>query len=311
MFFNGTGGFAQNGKEYKIITDKNKTTPAPWVNVLANPLFGSVVSENGSSYTWAINAHEYRVTPWSNDPVSDAGGEAFYLRDEETGNFWCPSPFPKKGNEPYIITHGFGYSIFEHIEDGIHSEMSVFVDKDLPVKFIVLKVKNESGRERNLSAMGFLEIILGDLRSKTNMHVFSELDENTGALLLGNRYNSAFSERVSYFKVKGGYNFSYTADRSEFIGRNRTLANPLALSRKKLSGRTGAGMDPCAALHVKFDLLNGAEKEIIFQNGKKRFQKEWCIWLSWTSWRITQHDQYIVGSGESACCHADALCGTP
>ncbi|HEX3167358.1 MAG TPA: glucoamylase family protein [Chitinophagaceae bacterium] len=270
MFFNGTGGFTRNGKEYKIIIDQNKTTPLPWVNVIANPQFGSVVSESGSAYTWAINAHEYRITPWSNDPVSDAGGEAFYLRDEDIGNFWCPSPFPKKGNGPYIITHGFGYSIFEHKEDGIHSEMSVFVDKDHPVKFIVLKVRNESERIRKLSAMGFLEMILGDVRSKTNIHVFSEHDKNTGALLLRNRYNSAFAERVSYFKVEGGYNFSYTADRSEFIGRNRDLSNPQALYRKKLSERTGAAMDPCAALHVKFDLLSGGEKEIIFQIGNER-----------------------------------------
>src|SRR6187399_2291633 len=270
MFFNGTGGFTRNGKEYKIITDKDKTTPLPWVNVIANPQFGSVVSESGSAYTWAINAHEYRITPWSNDPISDVGGEAFYLRDEDIGNFWCPSPFPKKGNGPYIITHGFGYSIFEHKEDGIHSEMSVFVDKDHPVKFIVLKVRNESERIRKLSAMGFLEMILGDVRSKTNIHVFSEHDKNTGALLLRNRYNSAFAERVSYFKVEGGYNFSYTADRSEFVGRNRDLSNPQALYRKKLSGRTGAAMDPCAALHVKFDLLSGGEKEIIFQIGNEK-----------------------------------------
>lgn len=274
LFFNGTGGFTQNGKEYKIITDKDNTTPAPWVNVIANPQFGSVLSESGSAYTWAINAHEYRITPWSNDPVSDTGGEAFYLRDEETGSFWCPSPFPKKGNTPYIITHGFGYSVFEHIENGIYSEMTVFVDAALPVKFIVLKLKNESGRERNLSAMGFLEIILGDVRSKTNAHVISEQNNNTGALLHRNRYNPAFSERVSYFKVEGGYNFSYTADRSEFIGRNRKLNDPQALSRKRLSGRTGAALDPCAALHVKFDLLSGGEKEIIFQIGNGKNTQE-------------------------------------
>lgn len=267
LFFNGTGGFTQDGNEYKIFIDKNTNTPAPWVNIIANPQLGTVVSESGSAYTWAINAHEYRITPWSNDPVSDIGGEAFYLRDEETGSSWSPSPFPKKSSSPYIITHGFGYSIFEHSEEGIHSEMSVFVDKELPVKFIVLKIKNESGRERKLSAMGFLEIILGDVRSKTNMHILSEQDNTTGALLLRNRYNSVFSERVSYFKVDGGYNFSYTADRAEFIGRNSSLSNPQALNRKKLSGRTGAGMDPCAALHVKFDLLNGGEKEIVFQIG--------------------------------------------
>jgi cyclic beta-1,2-glucan synthetase len=267
LFFNGTGGFTKKGNEYKIIINKNKTTPAPWVNVIANPLLGTVVSESGSAYTWAINAHEYRITPWGNDPATDAGGEAFYLRDEETGNFWSPSPFPKKSNRPFVITHGFGYSIFEHSEEGIHSEMTVFVDKDLPVKLVVLKLRNESGRERKLSAAGFLEIILGDVRSNTNMHIISEQDTETGALMFRNRYSSSFPERVSFFKVDGGYNFSFTADRAEFIGRNRHLDNPQALYRKKLSGRIGAAMDPCAALHVKFDLLNDAEKEIVFLIG--------------------------------------------
>ena len=145
--------------------------------------------------------------------------------------------------------------------------MTVFVDKELPVKFVVLKIKNSSGRVRKLSATGFLEIILGDLKSKTNMHILSEYDLSTGALLLRNRYNTAFSERVAFFKVNGGHNLSFTADRAEFIGRNRSLNDPQALYRKRLSTRKGAGMDPCAALQIKFDLTDGAEKEIIFQIG--------------------------------------------
>jgi cellobiose phosphorylase len=266
LFFNGIGGFTPDGKEYKIMTSQQETTPTPWVNVMANPNFGTVISESGSAYTWAVNSHEYRITPWNNDPVTDIGGEAFYLRDEETGNFWSPSPFPKRGTNPYIVTHGFGYSIFEQIEMGISSEMSVFVDKILPVKYVMLKIKNLSGRERKLSATGFLEIILGDLRSKTNMHVVSEMDTETGALLLRNRYNTAFAERVSFFAVEG-QGLSFTADRSAFIGRNGNLQDPQALYRKKLSGLTGAGIDPCAALQVKFELLDGAEKEIIFRIG--------------------------------------------
>jgi len=269
LFDNGIGGFSPDGKEYKILTDNNGTTPAPWVNVIANPNLGTVVSESGSAYTWAVNAHEYRITPWSNDPVSDSGGEAFYLRDEETGRFWSPSPFPAGGKTPYITTHGFGYSKYEHIEDGVFSEMCVFVDKESPIKFIVLKVKNQSGRSRKFSAIGYLEIILGDVRSKTNMNILSEHDIQSGALLFRNRYNSAFAERVAFFKVNGGTNFSFTADRIEFIGRNRNLVNPQALNRKKLSGRIGAGMDTCAALQVRFDLLDGAEKEIIFQIGNE------------------------------------------
>lgn len=266
LFFNGTGGFTPDGREYKILTDQRKTTPAPWVNVIANPNFGTVISENGSAYTWAVNAHEYRLTPWSNDPVSDSGGEAFYLRDEQTGHFWSPSPFPAGGKSPYITTHGFGFTVFEHMELGVSSEMCVFVDKELPIKFIVLKIKNLSGRERKFSATGFLEMILGDVRSKTNMHILSTQDTNSGALFIKNRYNTAFAERVTFFKADGA-NLSVTADRAEFIGRNRNLNNPQALYRKKLSGQSGAGMDPCAALQVKFDLLDGAEKEIIFQFG--------------------------------------------
>lgn len=266
LFFNGKGGFTADGKEYKIITDKENATPAPWVNVIANPDFGTVISESGSAYTWAMNAHEYRITPWNNNPVSDTGGEAFYLRDEESGHFWSPTPFPKKSEQPYLTTHGHGYSSFEHIEQDIYSEMTVFVDKDLPVKFIVLKIKNQSGRERKLSATGFLEMILGDVRSKTNRHIVSEYDTESKALFFRNRYNTTFAERISFFKTDGA-TLSFTTDRTEFIGRNRNLENPQALYRKKLSGNTGAGIDPCAALQIKFDLLDSGEKEIIFLIG--------------------------------------------
>ena len=265
-FFNGIGGFGSKGSEYTIITDKKTTSPAPWVNVIANPNFGTVVSESGSAYTWTVNAHEYRLTPWSNDPVSDTGGEAFYLRDEDTGLFWSPMPFPARGATPYITTHGFGYTLFKHTEQGISTECTVFVDKALPVKFIVLKIINHSGRERKLSATGCMEIVMGDTRPRTAMHITSEQDALSGALLIRNRYNTPFTDRVTYFKTDGS-GLSVTADRTEFIGRNGRPGNPQAMRRKNLSGRTGAGMDPCAALQVRFDLLDGAEKEVIFQLG--------------------------------------------
>lgn len=266
LFYNGSGGFAPDGKTYCIRTTKQNTTPAPWVNVIANANFGTVVSERGSAYSWAVNAHEYRLTPWSNDPVSDIGGEAFYLRDEISGVFWSPVPFPAGGDTPYITTHGFGYSTFEHTEKDIHSELCVFVDKTLPQKFIVLKVKNESDTARQLSAIGFMEMILGDVRSKTNMHILPELGDTGNVLFFRNRYNTAFANHVSFFRVSGT-SYGYTTDRTEFIGRNRNLQNPQALSRKKLSGRIVAGRDICAALQIRFDLQPGEEKEIIFQLG--------------------------------------------
>ena len=131
LYFNGTGGFSPDGKEYVIITGKGRVTPAPWVNVLANENFGTVISENGSAYTWSENAHEFRLTPWMNDPVLDPSGEALYIRDEETGIFWSPSAWPVRGAHQYVTRHGFGYSVFEYCEQGISTELTVSVSHRL------------------------------------------------------------------------------------------------------------------------------------------------------------------------------------
>ncbi len=164
LFHNGLGGFAPDGREYVITLSADQATPAPWVNVLANPYFGTVVSESGSAYTWVENCHEFRLTPWNNDPVTDDTGEAFYLRDEQTGQFWSPTPLPARGATPYVIRHGFGYSVFEHTENGIASELTLYVAMDAPVKFAVLKLRNVSGRPRQLSVTGYWEWVLGELR---------------------------------------------------------------------------------------------------------------------------------------------------
>ncbi len=266
IFFNGLGGFTPDGREYVITTAHGQVTPAPWVNVLANPHFGSVISESGLAYTWSENAHEFRLTPWSNDPVTDASGEAFYIRDEETGHFWSPTPLPCPGEAPYLTRHGFGYSIFEHTEDGIQSELRVYVDLEAAVKFSVLKVSNRSGRTRRLSATGYVEWVLGDLRAKAAMHVITEVDPASGALCARNAYNTEFAGRTAFFDVDDATR-SLTGNRTEFLGRNGTLGNPAALSRSQLSNKVGAGLDPCAAIQVSFELADGQEREIAFRLG--------------------------------------------
>jgi cellobiose phosphorylase len=266
LFFNGLGGFSPDGDEYVIATAGGQTTPAPWVNVIANPRFGTVVSETGMAYTWSENAHEFRLSPWLDDPVSDASGEAFYIRDEESGQFWSPSPLPRGGDGPYLARHGFGYSVFEHSEWGIVSELWVYVEMDAPVKFSVLKIRNESGRSRRLSATSYVELVLGDLRSKTAMHVVTEADAETGAVLSRNWYSAEFAGRVVFLDVLGEAR-SFTCDRSEFIGRNGSLQNPAAMKRTHLSGKAGAALDPCAALQLPFELLDGQECEIVFRFG--------------------------------------------
>ena len=266
LFFNGLGGYTPDGREYVITTTHAEMTPAPWVNVLANAHFGTVISENGGAYTWSENAHEFRLTPWGADPVSDAGGEAFYLRDDESGYFWSPAPLPSRGATPYASRHGFGYSVFEHAEGGIVSELTVYVDLHAAVKFSALKVRNESGRPRRLSATGYVEWVLGDLRPKSAMHVITEIDPASGALCARNAYNIEFADRIAFFDVDDAAR-TVTGDRTEFIGRNGTLKNPAAMSRSQLSNRTGAALDPCGAIQVSFELADGQEREIIFRLG--------------------------------------------
>jgi cellobiose phosphorylase len=244
-------------------------TPAPWVNVLANPFFGTLVSESGSAYTWVENAHEFRLTPWNNDPVQDTTGEAFYIRDEQTGQFWSPTPLPARGATPYVIRHGFGYTVFEHTENGVASELWVYVSMDTPVKFTVLKLRNVSGRPRRLSATGYWEWVLGDLRQKNLLHVQTEVDLKTGALLARNYYNTEFPERIVFVDVND-LTRTLTGDRKEFLGRNGSLARPAALKRVRLSGKVGAGLDPCGAVQVAFDLADGHEHETSFRLGVGR-----------------------------------------
>lgn len=267
-FFNGFGGFTPDGDEYVITLTEGNPTPAPWANILANSNFGTLVSESGQGYTWIENAHEFRLTPWGNDPVQDSAGEIFYLRDDESGHFWSPTALPCRGNGDYQTRHGFGYSAFEHSEDGIHSELLMYVALDAPVKFIVLKVRNDSQRHRRrLSVMGYVEWVLGDLRSKNAMQVITSISPS-GALLAENHYNTEFGTRTAFFDAstaRGGLNArSMTSSRVEFLGRNQSKEKPAALERVRLSGRVGARLDPCAAIHLGFDLAQGQTREIVF-----------------------------------------------
>lgn len=263
IYANGLGGFTQDGREYVITTGHSLRTPAPWVNVLANAQFGTVVTESGLGYTWFENAHEFRLTPWYNDPVTDRNGELFYLRDQESGHFWSPTPLPTPGHNAYVTRHGFGYSVFETAEDGIATELTVYAAMDAPIKFFSLKVRNSSERTRRLSATCYVEWVLAELRPQSLMHVVTEVDPKTGALLARNPFNSEFPGRVAFLDSNEPAR-TITGDRAEFFGRNGTAAKPSAMGRTRLSGKVGPGFDPCGAMQSEFDIAPGQEREIVF-----------------------------------------------
>jgi cellobiose phosphorylase len=266
IFSNGLGGFTPDGHEYVVTLEPGQTTPAPWANVIASPHIGTVVSESGGAYTWAENAHEFRLTTWHNDPLSDASGEALYIRDEETGVFWSPTPLPARGKSGYVCRHGFGYSVFEHYEAGIASELFTYVAMDAPVKFVVVKLHNQSKRARSLSLTGYWELVLGEWRHANLMHIVTESDPQTGGLFARNAYGRECAGRVVFAHVSERER-TVSGNRTEFIGRNGSLASPAAMRRKRLSGRTGAGLDPCAAIQSRIELAAGQTREIVFVFG--------------------------------------------
>jgi cyclic beta-1,2-glucan synthetase len=267
--FNGFGGFGAGGREYVTVLDHERWTPAPWINVIANEAFGFHVSECGAGYTWSVNSRENQLTAWSNDPVTDPPGETMYVRDEESGELWGPTALPiREHSEPYVVRHGQGFTAFAHLSHGIAQELVQLVPLADPVKISRLTLTNVSGRARRLSVTAYVEWVLGTSRSASAPFVVTSIDPDTGAMLARNAWRREFGPRVAFADL-GGAHTSWTGDRTEFFGRHGTPDHPAALEREgRLSGRVGAGLDPCAALQTTIELPVGGRAEVVFFLGE-------------------------------------------
>ncbi len=270
-YFNGLGGFTADGREYAIYLGPNAFTPLPWINVMANPSFGALVSELGLSCCWYANSQANRLTPWNNDPVSDAPSEAIYIRDEDSGVFWTPTPSPVRELDAYRVRHGQGYTEFEHNSHALEQTLLTFVpvqaDGSDPVRVQRLRIKNRSRRRRRLAVTSYSEFVLGTHREATQMHVISSWDDVAKAIFARNPYHPDFGGRVTFAAMLPEA-VSHTGDRTEFLGRYGSASAPAALRRLSLSKRTGPGLDPCAALQTKFELGPGEEKTVVFLLGQ-------------------------------------------
>ena len=268
-FFNGLGGFTEDGREYVTNLGPGQVTPAPWINVIANPVFGFQVATEGSGFTWSVNSRENQLSPWSNDPVCDRPGEVFYLRDEDSNELWCPTALPIRDNaSTYAAHHGWGYSRFEHSSHDITSELLQYVPVGDSIKISRLRLWNTSRRIRRLSLTAYVEWVLGPSRSASAQFVTTEIDPDTGAMFALNPWNAAFGSRVAFADL-AGRQIDWTGDRQEFIGRNGTLESPASLSgTAPLSNKVGAGLDPCAALRRSAVLPPNTRLEIVFFLGE-------------------------------------------
>ena len=268
-YFNGLGGFADDGREYLTILGPGQSTPAPWVNVIANEQFGFMISAEGGGYTWARNSRENQLTPWSNDPVSDRPGEVLYLRDEDTGELWGPTALPiRDPDTTYTARHGQGYSRFEHSARGIELDLLVFVPNEDPVKLSRLRVRNASRQKRRLSITAYVECVLGSARSTTAPYIITSLDSASGALMASNPWSTVSAGGVLFADLRGKQT-EWTCDRREFLGRHGTLERPAVLTGSSpWSRRVGAGLDPCCALKTELELDVDETAEVVFVLGE-------------------------------------------
>ncbi|HZJ09740.1 MAG TPA: glucoamylase family protein [Trueperaceae bacterium] len=268
---NGFGGFSSDGKEYVIFSEDRPEpappTPAPWINVLANEQFGCLVSEVGSSTTWAVNSSENRLSPWSNDPVVDPSGEVLYLRDEETASVWTPTPRPTPGPGGYRTRHTAGKTVFEHVSHGLEHELTMVVPPDAPVKLVRLTLTNLQPRQRRLTATYYLQWVLGTTPEDNRHHVVAWYDAEHGALMARNPFRADFAPQVAF--VAGSLpTHGFTTDRAEFIGREGSLARPAGLGRIGLGDEARPSVDPCAALQLHLELPPGGSQTLHFVVGR-------------------------------------------
>lgn len=266
-FWNGRGGFANEGHEYVIAIDDDAGTPTPWCNVIANHAFGCLASEGGLGYTWAGNSQLNRLTPWSNDPVSNWPGEVIYLRDEQTGELWTPTPLPLGREVATTVTHGQGFSRYESVRGPLHHEMTVHVPETDPVKIVQLVIRNDGTELRRLTATYFLEWVLGTLREEASGRVTCERDVESGAIIARNAWEGDFTGKVA-FVAASRLPRSMTCSRLEFLGRNGSVAQPIGLAAANFSGSVEAQGDPCAAIMVEVSVPPGQAAELTFMLGQ-------------------------------------------
>jgi cyclic beta-1,2-glucan synthetase len=292
---NGLGGFSPDGREYVIYLEPGQHTPHPWINVVANAQFGFLASEAGSGCTWAENSGENRLTPWRNDPLTDMPGEAIYLRDEETGALWSPTPMPAGPQSPSLIRHGAGYSIFENQSHGLSQRLRLFAAIDAPVKIVHLRLENLWTRPRRITVTYYAEWVLGTTRENNQAYIVPEFDPLRHALLASNRYSMEFGQRVAFLAANKKPH-GVTADRTEFLGRMGSMRAPAALGRIGLGSKVTSGLDPCAAIQLHIDLAPGQTEEVFFLVGQganreetlaliSAYQAQWQVETAWQAVR--------------------------
>lgn len=271
-FFNGYGAFSEDGSEYRMRIVRDATghlrlPPAPWTNVIANEALGFLVSEKGAGAMWGRNSREHRITPWRNDAVVDPHGDAFYVRDEETGEFWSPLPGPAPAGESYEASHGFGYSRWSHRLGDLEQDVTLFVPQDDPVRIARVRIRNDGKRCRRLALYAYNQWVLGSTPEATRASLTTEFSSELQAVLAQNPEAPISPRGIGFAAADAGTLDGWCADRVAFLGSPGTVAAPAALMDQGMLSPSH-GEDRCAVLRVVVDLDPGESRQVAFFLGE-------------------------------------------
>ncbi|HVT37073.1 MAG TPA: glycosyl transferase [Nevskiaceae bacterium] len=264
-----TGAFCNSGDEYRIGLpwqgDQPALPPMPWINVIANRGFGCMVSETGAGSTWSRNSQMHRLTPWFNDPVSDPHGEALYLRDEGSGEFWSPLPGPCPAPVDHQVHHGFGYSRFAAVSHQLEQDTTVFVAREDAVKFSLIRLHNRSDQARTLSLFSHQQLVLGERpRRASGVRTW-----RSGSWLGAQPPpDSAYAGPLTYGTAVADVaaEIFTGCDRDSFLG-DGDLRAPQALLCPQLPGDQSGG-EPCFTWQLRFRLGAGQSAAIAILLGE-------------------------------------------
>jgi cyclic beta-1,2-glucan synthetase len=192
------GGFSPDGRTYEIRLPAGEKTPAPWANVVAGPALGFLVTESGGGFTWAGDAGEFRLTPWSNDPLLDPSGERVLLTDLDSGRSWSPSPGPAGRARDHRVEHTWGASRLTAEADGLAEELTWVLHADPPAKGMTLVLRNSGARSRRIQVTLEVTWVLGPNPSACARHLLLVWDPARQAVLARNPHLPPHDARIAF-----------------------------------------------------------------------------------------------------------------
>lgn len=269
LYYNGYGGFTPDGKEYKMRINQENKLPTVWAHVLANPYFGTVLTENMGGYTWNQNSRLNRLTAWGNDPVMDIPSEIIYIKDKENQKLWSLGYNPIPDENDYLITYGFGYARYEHHSDGILQETNIFVPREDRIKIHLIKLKNVENRVKNLKMVYYLKPVLGEEELKSNSYIDVTWEAEEKILYAKNQYTKDFNNGWMFVSCSEPIH-SFTSSKRRFLGQGG-IQDPDGLKQAFWDQEVHAiGQSTCLAVEIDLTIPAYGTMELSFMMGQEQ-----------------------------------------